>query len=82
MHFEVDDMFALYVNGNMVKEFMNEEEWSKGESIYKALPLEKGWNHILIVTGQTLGDWKTKIRLTCTKPEFLKEIKSAVDGLQ
>jgi len=38
MHFEVDDMFALYVNGNMVKEFMNEEEWSKGESIYKALP--------------------------------------------
>jgi hypothetical protein len=79
IHFEVDDMFALYVNGNMVKAFMHKDEWSKGEVIYEALPLEKGWNHILVVTGQTLGDWKTKIRLTSTKPEFLKEIKSAVD---
>ncbi|MCU0474011.1 MAG: glycoside hydrolase family 2 [Bacteroidales bacterium] len=79
MHFEVDDMFALYVNGNMVKAFMHKDEWSKGEAIYEALPLEKGWNHILVVTGQTLGDWKTKIRLASAKPEFLKEIKSAVD---
>ena len=79
MHFEVDDIFALYVKGNMVKAFMNEEEWSKGEAIYKALPLEKGWNHILVVVGQTLGDWKTKIRLSCTNPEFLKEIETSVD---
>jgi len=79
MHFEVDDMFAFYINGNIAKAFMDKEEWSKGEAIYEALPLEKGWNHILVVTGQSMGDWKTKMRLTCTKPEFLKEIKSSVD---
>jgi hypothetical protein len=79
MHFAVDDMFAVYVNGNMTKAFMNKKEWSKGEALYEALPLEKGWNHILVVSGQTLDEWKTKIWLTSTKPEFLKELKSAVD---
>ena len=79
MHFAVDDMFAVYVNGNMTKAFMDKKEWSKGEALYEALPLEKGWNHILVVSGQTLDEWKTKIWLTSTKPEFLKELKSAVD---
>lgn len=79
MHFGVDDMFAVYVNGNMTKAFMDKKEWSKGEALYEALPLEKGWNHILVVSGQTLDEWKTKIWLTSTKPEFLKELKSAVD---
>ena len=46
---------------------------------YEGVPLEKGWNHILIKVGQGGGEWLIKIRFSSTKPDFLKELKTIVD---
>ena len=79
MHCEVKDPFGVYINGVLVKEYREENEWATGEVIFEGVPLEKGWNNVLLKVAQTTQDWKTKFSFTCTKPEFLKELKTTVD---
>ncbi len=79
MHCEVEDPFSVYINGKKVKEYQLEKEWENGEIIFEGIPLEKGWNHVLLKVAQTTQDWKTKFSFTSTKPEFLKELKTTVD---
>lgn len=44
------------------------------------LPLEKGWNHILVALIRTSESrrWAAKIRLESNKPEFMKQLISSV----
>ena len=44
------------------------------------LPLEKGWNHILVKVTRTAENrgWTTRIRLESNNPEFLKQLNSSV----
>ncbi|MFY0626807.1 MAG: hypothetical protein JXR07_10940 [Reichenbachiella sp.] len=79
MHFGMDDALAFSVNGKSIKEYIRQGALVEDEFIYEGFPLEKGWNHILIKVVQGSGDWKSKIRFSSTKPNFLKEIKSIVD---
>jgi len=79
MHFGMDDALAFSINGKPVKEYIREGGLVEDQFTYKGVPLEKGWNHILIKVSQGTGDWLCKVRFSCTKPEFLKEIKTIVD---
>ncbi len=79
MHCEVQDPFLVYINGKKVKEYLIEKDWVNGEVNFEGVPLEKGWNHILLKVAQTTQDWKTKFSFTSTMPEFLKELKTTVD---
>ena len=56
-----------------------EDEWADGEIVFEGVPLEKGWNHMLLTVAQITQDWKTKFSFTSSKPEFLKELKTTVD---
>ena len=44
------------------------------------LPLEKGWNHILVKLTRTSENrgWTTRIRFESNNPEFLKQLNSSV----
>ena len=79
MHCEVKDPFGFYINGKLVKEYRQESEWSEGGATFEGLPLEKGWNHVLLKVAQTTQDWKTKFSFSSTKREFLKELKTTVE---
>ncbi len=57
MHFGMDDALAFSVNGKVVKEFIREGGLIEDQFTYEGLPLEKGWNHLLIKVGQSVGDW-------------------------
>lgn len=79
MHFGVDDALAVSINGKVVKEYLRTSKFVENELTLEGVPLEKGWNHILIKVGQDTGDWKTKIGFFSTKPAFMKEIKTVID---
>ncbi|MDX2431081.1 MAG: glycoside hydrolase family 2 TIM barrel-domain containing protein [Bacteroides sp.] len=79
MHFGADDALAFSLNGKPVQEYLRESGFVEDELIFEGLPLEKGWNHMLIKVGQGTGDWKCKVRFSSTKPAFMEEIKSVVD---
>jgi len=79
MHFGVDDALAMSINGKLVKEYLRTSTFVENELTLEGVPLEKGWNHILIKVGQDTGDWKTKVQFSSTKPAFMKEIKTVVD---
>jgi beta-galactosidase len=66
---------SVYVNGILfAKEVASEKE--KLEN----LPLEKGWNHILIglECEPESRRWQTRISLQCNKEDYLRQVKSSV----
>ncbi|SHF91919.1 beta-galactosidase [Mariniphaga anaerophila] len=79
LHFGVDDALAFSVNGKVIKEYLRLGGMQEDQFVYEGVPLEKGWNHMLIKVGQGSADWKTKIRFSCTDVEFLKQIESKVN---
>lgn len=79
MHFFSDDAFAFCVNGRLVKEYFKGIDDLTDEITFTGIPLEKGWNHILIKVGQDTGDWNCKVRFTSNNPDFWKEIKTLID---
>lgn len=79
MHFGVDDALAFSINGNPVKEYLRESGFVEDEITFEGVPLEKGWNHILIKVGQQTGEWKCRVRFSCTNTDFLKKVKSSID---
>lgn len=78
MHMGVDDAVAVNINGELIIDYLRESAFIEDELTYEGVPLEKGWNHILIKVGQGTGDWKCRVRFTSTVPGFLDEIKTAV----
>jgi len=79
MHFISEANFSFYVNGRIVKEFSGSGKYLNVVSTFEGLPLEKGWNHIMIKLVQQKGRGKCKFRFTSTKSGFLKELDSLVD---
>jgi len=79
MHFGVDDALSFNINGKVVKEYIRQGVFLENQFTYEGVPLEKGWNHVLIKVGQSGNDWLTKIRFSSTKPAFLKKLKTTVD---
>jgi beta-galactosidase len=79
MHAGVDDLLAFSINGKPVTYYIAENGFVEDAFTYEGIPLEKGWNHMLIKVAQDTGDWKCKVRFTSTKPGFMKEIKAVAD---
>tara|TARA_R110002049_G_scaffold308913_1_gene514893 strand:+ start:43723 stop:47076 length:3354 start_codon:yes stop_codon:yes gene_type:complete len=79
MYFGVDDALAISINGKLVKEYLRTSGFVENELTLEGVPLEKGWNHVLIKVGQDTGDWKAKVQFSSTKPAFMKEIKTVID---
>ncbi|SNR43692.1 beta-galactosidase [Lutibacter agarilyticus] len=79
MHFGMDDALAFSVNGKAISETIRIGGFVEDEFKYEGIPLEKGWNHILIKVANGTGEWKSKVRFSSTKPAFMKEIKTVVD---
>ncbi|TNJ44907.1 hypothetical protein KFZ70_12510 [Tamlana fucoidanivorans] len=78
LHFGVDDAIEFSINGKVVKTYLRTGPFTENEFYVEGVPLEKGWNHILIKVGQQTGEWKTKLKFSSNKPEFLKKIKSVI----
>ena len=79
MHFGVDDALAFSINGSPVKEYIRMGSMTEDQFTYEGLPIEKGWNHMLIKVVQGTDDWECKVRFTATKPSLMKDILSTVD---
>lgn len=67
---------VVFINGHLFAEKSTSDKTKKLEN----LPLEQGWNHIVLELNRIKesGDLKTKIRLESNKKEFLKQLKSSV----
>lgn len=67
---------SVFVNGGVVSVDTKDSNRSKVEN----LPLEKGWNHVLLKFSRPAESrrWSTKIRLESNKPEFMKQLISSV----
>jgi beta-galactosidase len=71
MEVTADDAAQVWLNG---KKIIN-----NGQGKAEALKLHQGWNHFLIKVIQTGGGWQFSGRLTCSQPEFLAELESALE---
>jgi hypothetical protein len=79
MHFGMDDALAFSINGKLIKEYLRTGPLVEDSFNFDGLPLEKGWNHMLIKVGQGAGRWAAKIRFSCNQEDFLKGLKTTVD---
>lgn len=70
---------ALYINGTFVEKKTQNEYVEDGNKISN-LPLDKGWNHILlkVVRGSGEGNWKVNVRLESNSTEYMKQLLSSV----
>jgi beta-galactosidase len=74
-----DDAYQVVLNGKLIQEDLNEGGLKRREQLVKALPLEQGWNHMLIKVMQGRGDWKLAVEFDCDQKEFLKQLKSKIN---
>lgn len=76
MVFEGRNKITLLINGAPYQA----DSQSSNQNRLENLPLENGWNHILVKlirTSENRG-WSTKIRFESNNPEFLKQLNSSV----
>jgi hypothetical protein len=72
-----DDGCQIYLNRKLFHESFTGSFNAKGDTV-RGLPLEKGWNHVLVKAIQKAGGWKLALGLDSDNKEFLKEIKSQI----
>lgn len=71
--------YVLYVNGTPFAKKVTDKFDIHGNKI-ENLPLEKGWNHLLlkIVRGSGEGSWNMNARFESNSPEYMKQLLSSV----
>jgi len=79
MHIGAAEALAFNVNGKEVKKYFSPGTFVEDKFTYEGMPLEKGWNHVLIKVVSGTGDWKCKVHFTSNTPDFLKEIETIVE---
>ncbi len=78
MYLGVDDAFQVYLNQQLIKDYIRDGSLKLRDQQIEKLPLERGWNHILIKVLQGTGSWQLAVEFDCDKKVFLKELKSQV----
>jgi len=70
---------ALILNGSLIEK-KTSVEFVKDENKISNLPLDKGWNHVLlkIVRGSGEGHWEANVKFESNSPEYMKLLLSAV----
>ncbi len=79
MHMASAGALSLRVNGKRLKTYTGSGVFNEEAFTFEGLPLEKGWNHILVKLVQDQGDWRCRVRFTSTRTEYVKEMKTIVD---
>lgn len=71
--------FALTINGVLIEKKVIEHSLNEGYKVNN-LPLEKGWNHMIIkiVRGSGEGNWNANILFKSNNPEYMKHLRSSV----
>ena len=44
----------------------------------EGIPLEKGWNHVLLKVGQLWGGWNGRFRFIATDPAYMRQLESVI----
>ncbi len=79
MKLGADDGFKIYLNNKSLFEDIKPGGLVEDEYFYDRIPLEKGWNHMLIKSLQLGGDWELMMRFICNDPNFFKKLNFKVD---
>jgi len=74
-----DDAYQVVLNGKLIQQDLNEGGLKRREQRIAALPLEQGWNHILIKVMQGRGDWKLAVEFESDQEQFLKQLQSKIN---
>jgi len=70
---------ALFINGSLIEKNTSTEFVKDGSKISN-LPLDKGWNHLLlkVVRGSGEEQWEANVKFESDSPEYMKLLLSAV----
>jgi hypothetical protein len=77
-----DDGMQLWLNGKRLLEDLTVHPAVIGQKTCKALPLKRGWNHLMVKVVQGDGAWQFGAQLQSDKPGFLAELRSALEEPQ
>ena len=77
-----DDGCQVWLNSKLIKEDRGTHPVVADSIICDALPLQRGWNHLVVKVVQGSGQWQYEARLQSSIPEFLEEIKSSASSPQ
>ncbi|MDR2463400.1 MAG: hypothetical protein LBD30_06435 [Verrucomicrobiales bacterium] len=69
------DAIELFLNGKSIFK----KPAADAEATAAGMPIKQGWNHFLIRVTHAMGASKLSAELVCSKPEFLAELRSAVE---
>ena len=78
LHYTVDDCLGVYVNGRRVTDGFDHADAPNQPNALRGLPLEKGWNHIVLKVGQKWGGWNGTFRFSSSDSAFMDGLESAV----
>lgn len=78
LEFAVDDKLAVYVNGNLLDNAVKRQDNPALPQRIEGIPLEKGWNHVLLKVGQLWGGWNGRFRFTATDPAYMRQLESVI----
>jgi hypothetical protein len=75
-----DDGCEVYLGDRLLKADKGPHPMRQGQMAVEALPLQRGWNHILIKSTQTDGEWQLMAELRCSSPEFMSKLQTALEN--
>ena len=78
LEYSVDDRLEVYVNGKIVDAAVRDQDDDRWAHRIEGMPLEKGWNHVLLKVGQLWGGWWGRFRFTATDPDYMRQLESVV----
>ncbi|NME72856.1 glycoside hydrolase family 2 protein [Flammeovirga aprica] len=78
LHIGTKDAMAVIINGKEFVKFPEKKPFKKDQFVVEQMPLEKGWNHVLIKVSAAGGDWKSEVRMTTNTDGFLEKLETTV----
>ena len=69
---------SIYVNGNLLDNAVKRQDNPALPQRIEGIPLEKGWNHVLLKVGQLWGGWNGRFRFTATDPAYMRQLESVI----
>jgi hypothetical protein len=80
LRFGSDDGCQVWLNAKLIQEDRGTHPYTPDEFTADALPLARGWNHLVVKVVQGTGEWQFGARLTCSDPAFLAQLRTSVAG--
>jgi len=73
-----DDGCEVSLNGKLVKNDRGIHPVVADSIVAESLPLQRGWNHMMVKVVQAGGAWAYRARLRCSDPKFLLNLRSSI----